>query len=99
MIEIISQEEVYTKKERIKDLSERALGSYRLLKELCDQICFGDGLNTDNDSLVEANKLLIKLSERVDNYLNDIHSLLWVYKDYSKMLEKLIPQEKLEKKQ
>lgn len=86
-----SEEEFNEKRENIKNLSKKAHGSYKLLKDMCEKIYFAENLNLQN-SIYETYDLLIKLTERVDSYLNDIHSLVWSYKNYSIMLEKLIYQ-------
>ena len=98
-----SQEELLKYKKRVDSLSEKTKESHKLLMGLCKEISFAKNLNSIDKSSSEADNLadnlIYGLSERIIDHLTYTNSLLSVYEEYSRMLEKLIPQAKTGKEE
>lgn len=98
--EIIAPEELIAQKKKVDILSKKAKKSYKTLIDLCNEISFARDLNSvkyissETDNL--ADNLIYVLSERIANHLTYSHSFVSAYEEYSKMLEKLLRQEKIE---
>ena len=88
----ITQEELLKPKKKVDFLSAKAKESYELLMNLCNEISFAENLSSFEKSSSEADDIIYLLSRRIIDHLTCIHSLISAYEEYSKTLEKLIPQ-------
>lgn len=96
---MITQEKLFKQKKRVDFLSEKAKISYKTLMNLCNEISTAEDLSSLEDCSSEGDKLIYILSGRIIDHLTYTQSLLSAYEEYSKMLEKLISQAKLVKRQ
>lgn len=100
MIEMITPKDLIAQKKKVDILSKKAKKSYKKLMDLCDEISFARNLKIANYVTSEtdnlADNLIYVLSDRIANHLTYSHSFVSAYEEYSKMLEKLLCQEKIE---
>jgi hypothetical protein len=100
MSEMITAKELIAQKKKVDFLSKKAKKSYKTLMDLCNEISFTRDLNmvkytsSETDDLVD--NLVYILSDRIANHLTNSHSFVTAYEEYSKMLEQLLHQEKIE---